>query len=118
MVGSDESRTSASDGRDRVASVSLSESDDESTFVDALTRGGARDARKVVVDLGAAPMVSATILGAIRRVGLDLRDRDGCLIVAASHPGLRRLLGLTLLDRSFSVVAEVGHALDRRRGAA
>lgn len=116
MVGSEEARTSVRPGTHGV--VSLAEAGDEPTFTDALADARTRNAQEVIVDLGAAPMVSATTLTAIRRLGLNLRDRGGYLVVAASHPGLRRLLMLTLLDRSFAVVADVGHALDHRRGAA
>ena len=69
-------------------------------------------ARRVVVDLGAAEMVDASTLTALKRLAERLRSRGGGLSVVCGNGHLAKLLEVTLLSRSFAVFPTLDAALD------
>ena len=69
-------------------------------------------AHRVVVDLGAAEMVDASTLTALKRLAERLRSRGGRLSVVCRSGPLASLLDLTLLNRSFAVFPTIDAALD------
>lgn len=96
-------RNDASDGRRRVLlpvrAIVHDPDDSEAVLLRGLESAVAGAPSYVVVDLGNTPMLSAAALEALLRIGKDVRERGGELVVRSSHTGLARLMRLTLLTR-------------------
>lgn len=90
---------------DRAHLIARSTDDSEAALLANLRDAMLGRRTTVVVDLADTPMLSATMLTALRRLGASLRARGGSLTVRASHPGLVRLLDMTLLSSSFTLEA-------------
>lgn len=70
-----------------------------------------RQAKTVVVDLQAVPLIDSTILGVLMRRAKQLRRREGTLVLVSNDPGTLRVIELTGLAHLFRIERSLADAV-------
>jgi anti-sigma B factor antagonist len=71
----------------------------------------ARDAKTVVVDLQAVPLIDSTILGVLMRRAKQLRARGGTLVLVSNDPRTVRVIEITGLAHLFRMERTLADAV-------
>jgi anti-sigma B factor antagonist len=71
----------------------------------------ARDAKTVIVDLQAVPLIDSTILGVLMRRAKQLRRREGTLVLVSNDPRTLRVIEITGLAHLFRMERSLADAL-------
>lgn len=83
-----------------------------------LEAAAADGARRVIVDLAAAPFIDSSVLGALARAQRELTARGGELVLVTDDRRILRLLEVSGLERLFRIERSLTEAISGLAGSA